>query len=157
MGKVNQKTIKSDFFTLEEFTRSTTAKRLKIDNTPSNDIIRNIQYGEVIRNLQYGVQMVLDPLRRILQAPIIITSGYRCAALNKAVGGVANSWHTKGNAADLRIKDEEEAKAIFQVLKTLPSVDTVLFEHSSTSIWMHVQWDMEKTPRHHFNFNFQAK
>lgn len=149
MGKaINQKTIKSDFFSLEEFTRSTTAKRLKIDNTPNDDIIRNIQYG---------VQMVLDPLRRILQTPIIITSGYRCAALNKAVGGVTNSWHTKGNAADLRIKDEEEAKAIFQVLKTLPSVDTVLFEHSTSSIWMHVQWDMTKTPRHHFNFNFQAK
>ena len=90
---VNQKTIKSDFFSLEEFTRSSTAKRLKIDNTPSD---------EVIRNIQYGVQMVLDPLRRILQAPIIITSGYRCAKLNKAVGGVANSWHTKGNAADLK-------------------------------------------------------
>lgn len=149
MAKViNQKTIKSDFFTLEEFTRSSTAKRLKIDNTPSD---------EVIRNIQYGVQMVLEPLRRILQTPIIITSGYRCAKLNKAVGGVANSWHTKGNAADLRIKNEEEAKAIFQILKTLPSVDTVLFEHSSTSIWMHVQWDMERTPRHHFNFNYQAK
>lgn len=149
MAKViNQKTIKSDFFTLEEFTRSSTAKRLKIDNTP-NDV--------VIRNIQYGVQMVLEPLRRILRTPIIITSGFRCAELNKAVGGVANSWHTKGNAADLRIKNEEEAKAIFQILKTLPSVDTVLFEHSSTSIWMHVQWDMERTPRHHFNFNYQAK
>lgn len=149
MAKViNQKTIKSDFFTLEEFTRSTTAKRLKIDNTPDDVVIRNIQYG---------VQMVLDPLRRILQTPIIITSGYRCAKLNKAVGGMANSWHTKGNAADLRIKDEEEAKAIFQILKTLPSVDTVLFEHSTTAIWIHVQWDMERTPRHHFNFNYQAK
>ena len=145
---VNPKTIKSDFFKLEEFTRSSTAKRLKIDNTPSDDVVRNIQYG---------VQMVLDPLRRILLTPITITSGYRCPELNKAVGGVANSWHTKGNAADLRIKDEEEAKAIFQVLKTLPSVDTVLFEHSKTSIWMHVQWDMERTPRHHFNFNYQAK
>lgn len=145
---VNQKTIESDFFSLEEFTRSSTAKRLKIDNTPDNVVIRNIQYG---------VQMVLDPLRRILQAPIIITSGYRCAALNKAVGGMANSWHTKGNAADLRIKNKKEAKAIFQILKTLPSVDTVLFEHSPTSIWVHVQWDMERTPRHHFNFNYQAK
>lgn len=148
MGKVNQKTIKSDFFSLEEFTRSSTALRLKIDNTPNNDIIRNIQYG---------VQMVLDPLRRIIRSPIIITSGYRCSTLNKAVGGVANSWHTKGNAADIRIKDEEEAKAIFQALKTLPSVDTVLFEHSATAIWMHVQWDMEKKPRHHFNYNYQAK
>lgn len=148
MVKVNQKMIKSDFFTLEEFTRSTTAKRLKIDNTPDDVVIRNIQYG---------VQMVLDPLRRLLHTPIIITSGYRCAKLNKAVGGVANSWHTKGNAADLRIKDEEEAKAIFQILKTLPSVDTVLFEHSTSAIWIHVQWDMERTPRHHFNFNYQAK
>ena len=148
MGKQNQKTIKSDFFTLEEFTRSSTAKKLKIDNTPSD---------EVIRNIEYGVQMVLDPIRRILQTPITITSGYRCSALNKAVGGVSNSWHTKGNAADIRVKNEEEAKAIFQVLKTLPSVDTVLFEHSANSIWMHVQWDMERTPRHHYNFNYQAK
>lgn len=148
MGKQNQKTIKSDFFTLEEFTRSSTAQRLKIDNTPSD---------EVIRNIEYGVQMVLDPLRRILQTPITITSGYRCSALNKAVGGVSNSWHTKGNAADIRVKNEEEAKAIFQVLKTLPSVDTVLFEHSANSIWMHVQWDMERTPRHHYNFNYQVK
>lgn len=149
MGKVvNQKSIKSDFFKLEEFTNSSTAKRLKINNTPNDDIIRNIQYG---------VQMVLDPLRRLLQAPITITSGYRCQELNKAVGGVANSWHTKGNAADIRVKNEEEAKAIFQTLKTLPSVDTVLFEHSATSIWMHVQWDMTRTPRHHYNFNFVAK
>lgn len=148
MGKQNQKTIKSDFFTLEEFTRSSAAKKLKIDNTPSD---------EVIRNIEYGVQMVLDPLRRMLQTPIIINSGYRCSELNKAVGGVSNSWHTKGNAADIRVKNEEEAKAIFQVLKTLPSVDTVLFEHSANSIWMHVQWDMERTPRHHYNFNYQVK
>lgn len=149
MGKVvNQNTIKSDFFKLEEFTNSSTAERLMINNTPNDDIIRNIQYG---------VLMVLDPLRRLLQAPITITSGYRCQKLNKAVGGVANSWHTKGNAADIRVKDEEDAKAKFQILKTLPSVDTVLFEHSKTSIWLHVQWDMEKTPRHHYNFNFVAK
>ena len=84
--KINQ--LKSDYFTLQELTKSTTATRLKIDNTPN---------AEILRNLQYGVQMVLDPLRRIHQQPIIITSGYRCAQLNKAVGGVANSWHTKGN------------------------------------------------------------
>lgn len=143
--KINQ--LKSDFFTLKEFTKSSTATRLKIDNTPS---------AEVLRNLQYGVQMILDPLRRIHQQPIVITSGYRCAQLNKAVGGVSNSWHTKGNAADIHIKDEVEARKIFDILKTLPSVDTVLFEHSRRSQWIHVQWDMNKTPRHHFNFNFKA-
>ena len=143
--KINQ--LKSEFFTLQEFIKSSTAARLKIDNTPTN---------EILRNLQFGVSMVLDPLRRIHQQPIIITSGYRCAQLNKAVGGVANSWHTKGNAADIHIKDEEEARAIFNILKTLPSVDTALFEHSRSSQWIHVQWDMTKTPRHHFNFNYIA-
>lgn len=147
MEKQKTSPLKSDFFTLQELIKSTTAARLKIYNTPTN---------EIIRNLQYGVNMVLDPLRRIRQKPIIITSGFRCAQLNKAVGGVPNSWHTKGNAADIHIKDENEAREIFDILKTLPSVDTVLFEHSRSSQWIHVQWDMTKTPRHHFNFNFQA-
>ena len=143
--KTNQ--LKSEFFTLEELTKSSTAKRLKIDNTPSE---------EVLKNLQYGVDMVLDPLRRIIQKPIIITSGYRCEKLNKAVGGVSNSWHQQGNAADIHIADEENAREIFEILKTLPSVDTILFEHSSNSQWIHVQWNMAKTPRHHYNFNFKA-
>lgn len=147
MANQNLKELKSDFFTLKELTKSSAATRLKIDNTPNE---------EVFRNLQYGVQMVLDPLRRIHQQPIIITSGYRCAQLNKAVGGVPKSWHTKGNAADIHIKDENEAREIFNILKTLPSVDTALFEHSHQTQWIHVQWDMTKTPRHHFNFNFKA-
>ena len=147
MEKQKTNPLKSDYFTLQEFIESSTAARLKIDNTPTN---------EILRNLQYGVSMVLDPLRRIHQKPIIITSGFRCEKLNKAVGGVANSWHTKGNAADIHIKDENEAREIFNILKTLPTVDTALFEHSRTSQWIHVQWDMTKTPRHHFNFNFKA-
>lgn len=147
MEKQKTNPLKSDYFTLQEFIKSTTATRLKIDNTPT---------AEILRNLQYGVSMILDPLRRIHLKPIVITSGFRCVQLNKAVGGVPNSWHTKGNAADIHIKDENEAREIFNILKTLPSVDTVLFEHSRTSQWIHVQWDMTKTPRHHFNFNFQA-
>lgn len=143
--KTNQ--LKSDFFTLEELTKSSTAKRLKIDNTPN---------AEILKNLQYGVNMVLDPLRRIIQKPIIITSGYRCEKLNKEVGGVSNSWHQQGNAADIHIADEENAREIFEILKTLPSVDTILFEHSNNSQWIHVQWNMAKTPRHHYNFNFKA-
>lgn len=143
--KTNQ--LKSEFFTLEELTKSSTAKRLKIDNTPN---------AEILKNLQYGVDMVLDPLRRIIQKPIVITSGFRCEKLNKAVGGVANSWHQQGNAADIHIENEENAREIFEILKTLPSVDTILFEHSRNSQWMHVQWDMAKTPRHHYNFNYVA-
>lgn len=147
MGKQIVNTIKSNYFTLAELTKSVTATRHKIDNTPSL---------EVMANLQYAVDMVLDPLRRIYGHPIIITSGYRCDKLNKLVGGVSNSWHTKGNAADIHISSEEDAQIKFDILKKLPSVDTVLFEHSNTAQWLHVQWDRTKTPRHHFNFNFKA-
>lgn len=150
MGKQIQKTkeIQSEFFTLSELTKSSTASKYHIDNSPSADIVRN---------LQYGVDMVLDPLRRLHGKPIIITSGYRSLELNKKVGGVANSWHTQGNAADIHVSSLEEATKIFSNLQKIPSVDTALFEHSQNGQWLHVQWNMSKTPRHHFNFNFIAK
>ena len=139
--------IKSDFFTLAELTRSETAARHKIDNTPTKAIIDN---------LQYGVNMVLDPLRRLYGKPIKINPSYRSNELNKLVGGVPNSWHQLGNAADIHISSAEEAKILFNNLQKLPSVDTVLFEHSKTAQWLHVQWDKTRTPRHHYNFNFKA-
>ena len=139
--------IKSEFFSLAELTRSETAARLKIDNTPNKAIIDN---------LQYGVDMVLDPLRRLYGQPIRINSGFRCEQLNKLVGGVTNSWHQVGNAADIHISSAEEAKILFSNLQKLPSVDTVLFEHSKNAQWLHVQWDKTRTPRHHYNFNFRA-
>ena len=139
--------IKSEFFSLAELTRSETAARHKIDNTPNKAIIDN---------LQYGVDMVLDPLRRLYGKPIKINSGYRSNELNKLVGGVPNSWHQVCNAADIHISSAEEAKILFSNLQKLPSVDTVLFEHSKTAQWLHVQWDKTRTPRHHYNFNFKA-
>ena len=139
--------IKSEFFSLAELTGSETAARHKIDNTPDK---------AVIDNLQYGVDMVLDPLRRLYGQPIKINSGYRCKQLNKLVGGVPNSWHQDGNAADIHISSAEEAKILFSNLQKLPSVDTVLFEHSKSAQWLHVQWNRTRTPRHHYNFNFRA-
>ena len=138
----------SDNFTLQELIHSTTADKHRISNIP--DV-------EQIRNLQYGVDMVLQPLRNIYGKPIVITSGYRSAALNKLVGGVANSYHLQGNAADIRVHSQEEAEELFRILKTIPSVDVALFEHSTTSCWLHVQWNMHSTPRHHFNFNYIAR
>lgn len=138
----------SENFNLEELCRSNTARAHKIKNEPSEAIVRN---------LQYGVDMVLQPLRNLYGRPVIITSGYRCQQLNKLVGGVANSYHTRGNAADIHVKDKTEAITLFNLLRGIPSVDTVLFEHSISAEWLHVQWDMTKTPRHHFNFNYIAK
>lgn len=144
--KITQ-TIKSEFFSLAELIKSSTATKHHIDNTPPAD---------VIKNLQYGVDMVLDPLRRTYGKPIIITSGYRCQKLNTLVGGVSNSWHTQGNAADIHVDSLTEATKLFSNLQKIPSVDTVLFEHSGTGQWLHVQWNMAQTPRHHFNFNYRA-
>lgn len=79
-------------FTINELTKSETATRLNIDNTPSD---------EVKSNLENLVDKILDPLRIAYGKPIIVTSGFRCAKLNKAVGGVATSDHLKGMAADI--------------------------------------------------------
>ena len=80
------------YFSIEELVKSATAERLAIDNTPP----RAAQ-----RMLTILVEQLLDPIRRRYGAPIIVTSGYRCPALNTAVGGVANSHHIVGCAADI--------------------------------------------------------
>ena len=79
-------------FTIQELSASASAERLTIDNTPP----RAAQ-----RMLTILVEQLLDPIRRRYGAPIIVTSGYRCPALNTAVGGVANSHHIVGCAADI--------------------------------------------------------
>ena len=144
--KINQ--LKSEFFTLDELIKSSTAKRLKIDNTPN---------AEVLKNLQYGVDMVLDPLRRIMQKPIIITSGYRCEKLNKAVGGVANSQHQKGLAADLICADMESLE---KVLRETGGFDQLIKEHrkGSKSFWYHVSVaPINGKPRQQVIMNLEKK
>ena len=81
-------------FTLEELYRSDTAKKLGIDNKPGT---------QQMINLVYICAYVLEPLRVAMGEPIKIGSGFRCQALNKAVGGVYTSQHCKGQAADLCI------------------------------------------------------
>ena len=62
--------------------------------------------SEVIMNAIALVENVLDPAREKLGMPIKVTSGYRCPLKNKAVGGVENSQHLKGEAADISVKSE---------------------------------------------------
>lgn len=77
-------------FTLEELTQSQTASRLGIDNTPPPDVIENLT-----RTAQ-----CLEAVRKVLDKPITISSGYRSPRLNKAVKGAANSQHVTGQAVD---------------------------------------------------------
>ena len=82
----------SPHFELAEFVVSETAARRGIANEPT---------PEVIDNLRLLCQRVLEPLRASLARPVVITSGYRSLALNRAVGGSTRSHHIQGRAADL--------------------------------------------------------
>ena len=80
------------YFSLSEFSHSDTAVSLGIDNTIPKECV------ECIRHL---VHCVLDPVREHWGLPIRVTSGYRCPELNEEVGGVEESWHMHGCAADI--------------------------------------------------------
>ena len=86
-------------FKLSEFFVSSTADKNGIKNEPSLD-----ERATVVRNINLLVDNVLDPIRDKFCAPVIITSGYRCPQVNKLVGGVNNSQHMSGCAADFHIK-----------------------------------------------------
>lgn len=79
------------YFSLEELCASSTADRLGIDNTPTEEVIEHL------------VELIytLDTIRKEWGSPIRVNSGYRCHSLNKAVGGASSSAHLYGYAADL--------------------------------------------------------
>lgn len=81
----------SRYFTLQEFLRSDTAIRKKIDNSPSWEVVNNLS----------RLAAFLDELREAWGSAIRVSSGFRCVALNNAVGGVQGSAHQYGNAADI--------------------------------------------------------
>lgn len=130
----------SKHFKLSEFTKSSTASARNIDNTPSEEVIANL------RNL---CVKLLEPMRQHFNVPIVISSGYRCPALNKSVGGVANSQHMKGEAADLHIPFIKTANGSFiQDMQTARKwieylldqrFDQLILEHDKTGhYWIHV-------------------
>lgn len=120
----------SPHFCLDEFTRSATAEHMHIVNKPG--------YVE-IANLAYLCAHVLEPSRQLLDKPIIISSGFRSPALNKAVGGVPNSYHLQGYAADIICKSDADYHQLFTIIKANPYVDMLLYEHRGKSRWLHVQ------------------
>ena len=120
-------------FTVDELCASATAKAKGINNKP--DIQQTI-------NLVYLAAYVLEPLRIAMGEPIKISSGFRCQALNKAVGGVANSQHCKGQAADLCIDgDLEKGKRWFNYISQHLPFDQLIWEHDRKGVyWVHVSY-----------------
>ena len=133
--------IQSEFFTLGELTASDYAARHCLDNTPDEGSVGNL--SRLVAN-------ILDPLRRHLKVPIIVTSGYRSPELNKAVGGSPKSQHTYGLAADIRVGGKSPrlvALAVHDMYRwgQMPSIDQCILEFDS---WVHVSTSDE--PRHQF-------
>ena len=121
------------YFTISELTASDTAKAKGIDNSPTT---------EVRANLVALMETLLDPLREAWKSPIRVTSGYRCAALNKAVGGSNTSAHLYGCAADIvplngKIAEFKEfCRKYFDVRRHL--YDQVILEDNGKSEWVHI-------------------
>ena len=82
----------SNNLSLSEVVKSNTAKRLGIDNTPSQ---------EVIKNLKKTAEKIFQPIREYFECPIYISSGYRSTKLNQSIGGSITSEHCLGFALDL--------------------------------------------------------
>ena len=117
----------SPHFTVGEFFRSGTAIRLGIDNNPDAHPGEGISTAEVVENLRALCTEVLEPLRRRV-GRVIVTSGYRCQELNKAVGGVWNSQHLKGEAADIFVPDTATAMRYGHILERHSAVQQLLLE-----------------------------
>lgn len=115
-------------FTLEELTFSDTAIRKGIDNTPSSQIIANLT------TLAIG----LEDVRKLLNAPIRINSGYRSSKLNAAIGGAKQSAHMEGYAADFTCSEFGTPLEIVTAIKDAGiECDKCIFEGS----WVHVSFD----------------
>ena len=93
----------------------------------------------VVQNLQKLCVLVLQPLRDAIGRPVYINSGYRSKRLNARVGGVANSRHLQGKAADIHCDNLDYAKVLFDILKQNPNVDKAIIERKGRSVWVHVQ------------------
>lgn len=120
------------YFTIQELTISNTAQRKSIDNTPDQ---------KAAAALTALVANVLDPLREAWGRPIVVNSGYRCPKLNRAVGGVARSQHTKGEAADIRTLSNRrwENEQLFKLIVQLKlPFDQLIDEHGYS--WIHVSY-----------------
>lgn len=124
------------YFSLHELLYSETALYSKIPNIPKWEHVENLN----------RLALLLDEVRVVYGAPIRINSGYRCPSLNKAVGGVSNSQHLKGLAADLHTADLKRLKQ--SIIDSGIPFDQLIEERKGDTKWLHVSIaEKGKTPR----------
>ena len=122
-------------FTLEELTKSETALRRGLDNTPT---------VEVVENLQVLAEKVLQPVRDHFAKGVKVNSGYRAPEVNAAVGGSKTSDHCKGMAADIEIPGLPNAELAEWIEANLEFTQVILEFYTPgvpDSGWVHVSYD----------------
>jgi len=125
-------------FSLEELTRSNTAERKGIDNSPT---------AEHIHNLAMLCESILQPLRDKIGRSIRVNSGYRSEKLNNAIGGSKTSEHSLGKAADIKLVIDGENKSEILYLSIIemgiPFRQLIWeFGDEETPSWVHVSFDV---------------
>lgn len=121
----------SEHFTLAEMTKSQTATRMGIDNTPGD--------GEITA-LSFLCNTVLEGVRKNFGIPFSPTSGYRSPELNKAIGGSPKSQHCLGQAADIEVPGVSNLDLATYISNNLKFDQLILeyYDGTPTSGWVHV-------------------
>jgi len=122
-------------FSLAELCDSRKAVSLGIKNYPSEK--------EII-NLTHLVNNTLQPIRDLLDKPIVTFSGYRCVALNKAVGGSSTSQHLKGQAADFSVKGMQPKDICKLIIDSGIEFDQIIQEFGE---WVHISFNQGNNRR----------
>jgi hypothetical protein len=125
----------SQNFTLQELVKSHEATRKGLANTPTQ---------EVIGNLQDLSNLVLQPIRDHFDKSVTVNSGYRSPEVNAAVGGSKTSDHCKGQAADIEIAGVPNAELAEWIRDNLAFTQVILEFYTQgipDSGWVHVSYD----------------
>ena len=126
----------SEHFLLEELVHSDLAARKGINNDPTPNIISNL--GRLAQ--------LLEQVRKVVGRPITITSGYRCKALNDAVGSKSTSQHLLGCAADIKALNMTPDELVKRIINSDIQYDQLIREFDS---WVHISVtnNPQDTPR----------
>lgn len=125
----------SKHFSLEEMTKSMTAQRKGIDNTPGSGDIKNLE------NVCYEI---LEPVRAHFDKPVLVSSGYRSEALCEAIGSKKTSQHAKGMAVDFEINGVPNIKIAYWIQNNC-DFDQLILEYYSPNDgskgWVHCSYN----------------
>ncbi len=126
------------FFSWAELTRSTAARRLGLDNTPT---------PEAEAALRALVEDVLDPLRQMLGRPIRVNSGYRAPSVNRAIDGAERSQHMRGEAVDIQVDGMKAQELATFILRSGLPVDQVIWYAPERGGHVHLSYTRARANR----------